>query len=102
MLRQELQYLKQSKDKPVRAYMARLMAIRIDAGVDDQMVYDALVRNINQATRDALERKLDAFYPPEDGEAPCIDKVTLEVVIMVQLTYLLYCSLIISIHSVHS
>ena len=81
MLLQELHYLKQSKDKPVRAYMARLMAIRIDAGADDQLVYDALVRNINQATRDALERRLDAFYPPEDGEAPCIDNYLLEIIL---------------------
>ena len=81
MLRQELRDLKQAKDEPVRAYVARLMVMRNDAAADDQLVRDALIRNINQATRDALERRLDAFYPPEDGDAPCIDKVPLEVVL---------------------
>ena len=81
MLRQELRDLKQAKDEPVRAYVARLMVMRNDAAADDQLVRDALIRNINQATRDALERRLDAFYPPKDGDAPCIDKVPLEVVL---------------------
>ena len=81
MLRQELRDLKQAKDEPVRAYVARLMVMRNDAAADDQLVRDALIRNINQATRDALERRLDAFYPLEDGDTPCIDKVPLEVVL---------------------
>ena len=47
MLRQELRDLKQAKDEPVRAYVARLMVMRNDAAADDQLVRDALIRNIN-------------------------------------------------------
>ena len=41
MLRQELRDLKQAKDEPVRAYVARLMVMRNDAAADDQLVRDA-------------------------------------------------------------
>jgi len=78
MLRSEMSTIKQGKDEPIRAYIGRLMVMRGDAKADDQFLRDVIINNVTQATRDALERRLDMAYPPVDGKVLRVDDVPLK------------------------